>query len=380
MTDAPRPDSTPPFSPPPAAPALIVTCLSALAVMVAVAGTLAGLLWLVAAREAGEVNATIAMKIAGLFLGAWSLAAALWALGALIAQLHRFAGQVWGRTHAPGPGAADAAEGIAAISRDSALRQDLRDILAELEALREDLLLPEDQRQARLAELRQESLRALAAEAQKALAGGQADQAAEKVRDLADRAADQDSWQPVLVKLRAGLDSLRQRHFEEQAAGVEEMMAAAAFDRALLAAEELAGRYPSLPAAAEFRSRVARESATFQAEQRRRLFEEITRHVEAKSWRQALAAAQRLMNAHPQSPEALTVLPQIVTLEENARIEEVRGLRDEIRRLIDRRGYAAAAEVAEDLIRRFPDTRAAAELREQLPRLTELARGKDPRA
>ena len=57
------------------------------------------------------------------------------------------------------------------------------------------------------------------------------------------------------------------------------------------------------------------------------------------------------------------------TLKDNARIEEVRQLRDQIRDLIGRRRFAEAVRVSEELIRRFPDTQAANELRSQIDRL-----------
>ena len=62
------------------------------------------------------------------------------------------------------------------------------------------------------------------------------------------------------------------------------------------------------------------------------------------------------------------------TIQDNARIEEVREIRDQIRDLINRRRYGEAVEAAEAVVRRFPDTRAAIELGRQLNRLRELAR------
>ena len=63
------------------------------------------------------------------------------------------------------------------------------------------------------------------------------------------------------------------------------------------------------------------------------------------------------------------------TIQDNARLEEVRELRDQIRDLIERRRYADAIEYAQDLIQRFPDTKAAEELGRQMARLRELAGG-----
>ena len=88
----------------------------------------------------------------------------------------------------------------------------------------------------------------------------------------------------------------------------------------------------------------------------------------------ALAAAGELLEAYPDSPEAAEVRSTLRTLTDNARIEEVRELRDEIRDLLSRRRYAEALACARDLVRRFPTTAAAEELRSQMARLEELAR------
>ena len=63
------------------------------------------------------------------------------------------------------------------------------------------------------------------------------------------------------------------------------------------------------------------------------------------------------------------------TLEENARIEEVRRLRDNLADMIKRSRYADALVAAEEIIARFPGTRAAHELSSQMPRLRARAKG-----
>ena len=100
----------------------------------------------------------------------------------------------------------------------------------------------------------------------------------------------------------------------------------------------------------------------------------MQRHAEARRWRAALGAAERFIEAFPGSADAEAVRAMLSTIQDNARLEEVREIRDHIRDLIERRRYAEAVQAAEDVIRRFPDTRAAGELGRQLGRLRELAR------
>ena len=79
------------------------------------------------------------------------------------------------------------------------------------------------------------------------------------------------------------------------------------------------------------------------------------------------------LEAYPAGPEAESVRSQMETLRSNARIEEARELRDRILEMINRRRFSEALELARDLVGRFPDTAAAAELTRQMARLEELA-------
>ncbi|MCY2924132.1 MAG: hypothetical protein NT031_01610, partial [Planctomycetota bacterium] len=60
-------------------------------------------------------------------------------------------------------------------------------------------------------------------------------------------------------------------------------------------------------------------------------------------------------------------------IEENARIEEVRQLRDRIADLIERKRFAEAVEAAEDVIHRFPDTQVAGQLTREIDKLRRRA-------
>jgi outer membrane protein assembly factor BamD (BamD/ComL family) len=103
------------------------------------------------------------------------------------------------------------------------------------------------------------------------------------------------------------------------------------------------------------------------------MYNEVVRLAEARQWRQALKAARQYVQAFPSGAGADAVGAMLATMEDNARIEEVRELRDHIRDLLERRRYAEAVECARDVIERFPDTRAAEDLGRQMNRLRELA-------
>jgi tetratricopeptide (TPR) repeat protein len=154
---------------------------------------------------------------------------------------------------------------------------------------------------------------------------------------------------------------------------VEGLMAVGRFDEAVRSAESAAGRHPDSDEAAELLARSRREAEAFNTERVRRLYDEVRRHAEARRWSDALAAARQLIDRHGQTGEAQLVSANLPTLEGNARLEEVRQLRDRIRDLLQRKRYRDALDLAREVIQRYPETAAAMELREQMGRLRELA-------
>lgn len=73
--------------------------------------------------------------------------------------------------------------------------------------------------------------------------------------------------------------------------------------------------------------------------------------------------------------EAESVKAMLPTLEENSRIVEVRQLGDRFGDMIRRKRYVQAVTLAREIVERFPGTKAAADLKHQMPRLEELAGG-----
>ncbi|KKN81293.1 hypothetical protein LCGC14_0321300 [marine sediment metagenome] len=163
------------------------------------------------------------------------------------------------------------------------------------------------------------------------------------------------------------------RGLTEQSSRVEELMSMGAFDHARQLARDLMAEFPAAGELEPLLQRVDREAEAFARQQRQRLYEQVDRSCQRRQWRAALAAAQELVNVHPATAEAAEVTGRLATLQENARIEEVRELRDRIRDLIERRRYHDAATVAEDIVARFADTQAAADLRGQIDQLNRLA-------
>jgi hypothetical protein len=154
---------------------------------------------------------------------------------------------------------------------------------------------------------------------------------------------------------------------------ITELMSMARFDEARLLAEALAHQFPDAAEGQALLQRVDREAHSYERQQRQRLYDTIDQLCLDRRYRPALVAAEQLLKAHAHSVEAAEVATRLDMLRANARLEEARELRNRVRDLIVRRRYPEALPVAEDLIRRFGETQAAAELRTQLDRLRELA-------
>ena len=157
--------------------------------------------------------------------------------------------------------------------------------------------------------------------------------------------------------------------FSAQKKHIENMMAVAQFARAEKLAQALLATIPDNDQAEAMLETVRRESTAFRTEQQSRLFAEFQKCTESRLWLKAQAIGQQLIEKYPASEEGLTIAASMDTVAKNAHFEEARTLRDRIGDLIKRKRYAEAIEIAEDIIRRFPNTLVAGQLRLRLPDL-----------
>jgi len=246
-------------------------------------------------------------------------------------------------------------------------------ILAELAELNANMLLSPAQRLQKHHDRMEALARRLTGTIETAIRGGDFAAAERSLHDLVDSGADPEGAE----RLAEGLHVATQKAEQEDVRGVgrhcDELMAVGDCERVEEAVAALVGRYPESEPAKRLARRMAGEVAAYRQEQGRQLYAQVDAHVVARRWRQALAAAKTLLERHPEGAEAKVVREKMATLADNARLEEVRELRDEIREFITRRRFAEAVERAESVVQRFPDTAAATELSVQLARLRELA-------
>ncbi|HUT60514.1 MAG TPA: hypothetical protein VNA25_21940 [Phycisphaerae bacterium] len=357
-------------------PTGLVQCLMVLAVIAAATGLVGAAAVLISAAGAGSVGATAVFGAIGCCVGGLAAGAAMWALSWLVQHhyettlLQRRILSLLMATELP---VIDPSKPQRPPARPQGAGEPAAGLLAAISELNANLMLTPDERQAKRLRQQQEDGRRLVEQVAAAIDGGEFAEADRLLRQLTDEFPAEPQAEELAGRLAQRRSAAEADDFR-QAAGVEDLMALAKFDEARRVAQALAAKYPGSADAAALLARVSREGQTFLTEQCRRLYADVERHAEQRRWRSALTSARLLLSEYGDSSEAQIVSMQLATLEENARIEEVRDLRDRIREYIERRRFAEAVRIAESLVERFPDTAAATELTRQLPRLRELAR------
>ncbi len=152
----------------------------------------------------------------------------------------------------------------------------------------------------------------------------------------------------------------------------EDFMALARFQQALAIANGVADRHPNSQDAQNLLSTVHREASAFAGEKQTSLFADLERAADMRQWRKALELLTELLESYPTCPQAQQARDMLETIQANAHLEEVRQLRDKVKDLVSRKRYAEAADVAETIVKRFPDTQAARDLLPQIGKMRSL--------
>lgn len=250
-------------------------------------------------------------------------------------------------------------------------------LLSQLRELNANLLLTDAQRLKKANDFVERQSGQLKRQAQEALLAGDLSEAEDILAGLVRLEPDSPDVPPLRERIEQARAEAESRDADESARKVENLMAASDFAGARNLAEALLKKYPDSATAGDMLTRVRREADAFAAEQRNQMYRKIEKEAAARHWHSALEAARKFLDFWPDSTEADAVRVQLSTISDNARIEEVRTLRDRIRDMITRRRFGEALELAKDVIERFPETAAANELREQMSRLEERAKSEE---
>ncbi len=246
-------------------------------------------------------------------------------------------------------------------------------IMSLLDDIRENSLLSDEQRHAKLKRVAEQKRQDLLAELQSLLQRKEFHRATMVLSELIKKFGRDEQTE----SLEASIEESRVRAEAEEIAATiketEDLMSTGAWERARLTAQELLNKHPDLSEAEELAQRVEREQRLFEEEQRNRMRAEIQRHSSRREWRQALSIARALTERYPDSTEAEAVRAQLETLEANAEIEERHHLETQIKDLIRRHRFDEALHLARRVVADYPRSPQAEVLRGQLEALEERA-------
>ena len=246
-------------------------------------------------------------------------------------------------------------------------------LLQSIEELRRLVMLSDEQRQHLAKEQAAQQRRANLAAARDAIDNAQWGQAQHYLDALTSTSADD----PEVLSLRQAIEQGRAKvqtdAIRKAAASIEDLMAMTQWDMALGEASELAANFPGNPDAQAILARVQRERDLYRESMTRQLFDETRRQVERRQWRKALAAARRLAEQFPDHKLGQRMAEQVPTLAANAEVEDRQEREQKIQDMIQRKRFADAIELGQELLRLYPNSPQAAMLRELLPQLAERA-------
>jgi len=316
----------------------------------------------------------IGVALAGLLLGLASALRVLRQIKNALARLERF--EYESRPASTTGSDSSSSKDAESSAQKSAVQ--LHEMLLILRDIRDNSLLSEEERREKKSRVASDEVR----HAQQLIRGLVDEGSFAQARQMADEMARKYPENPTAGQLLADVESHRVKReradIRETAKQVGDLISISAWERARTVAQQLLERHPDSVEARQIGERIERDHELFQAEQRRRMYAEIQRYVSRRRWREALAAARTFMERFPNSDETASLQAQTDTLVDNAEIETRQELESEITDLARHGRYIEAADFARRLIDRYPDSPQAEVLRQQLPRLEELAN--DPKA
>jgi len=317
---------------------------------------------------------TVGVALAVTLLGLASALRLLWKIKNSLSRLERFEYESKS-ANASVPDEAQLRDSDAG-NQKSAIQ--LHEMLLILRDIRDNSLLSEEERREKKSRVASDDVR----NAQQLIRGLIDQGSFVEARQMAEEMARKYPENPTATQLPVDVEAQRGKReradIRECAKQVSDLISISAWDRARVLAQQLVERHPDAVEARQIAERIERDHELFQAEQRRRMYAEIQRYVSRRRWREALAAAQTFMERFPTSDETAMLRAQVDTLTDNAEIETRQEMEAEITDLARHGRYIEAADFARRLIARFPDSPQAEVLRQQLPRLDELAN--DPAA
>ena len=368
---------------------IVAWLLYAFAVLLGLLGIVGGLYSLSDAALRGlqpqdwlRVSAWILLGLAaaGSLTGLGLLLSLVGQRGRQIRQIGRQVVELADRVGRPGQvaGGGSSAESVGAASAGDAVSQRLAERMGRLEAavgqIAHDCLLDDAGRAARRQQVAAQQRDTAVERIHQEMLTGQWDRVRESLaRFRASHPADQEQ----ATRLTEEFDRRCQQAEAEDVAEVrrqcDELLSVSAWDRAVEAASALVQKHPESTTAKSLLTRIDRERKVAQEQLRQSVYAQIQRHTSRREWSEAVSAAHRLIAQFPNSIEAEAVKAQMDTLLSNAEIQIRQGMEGSIKDLVKRQRYQDAVALADELVGKYPGSPQAAVLRATLPQMRQKA-------
>jgi len=243
------------------------------------------------------------------------------------------------------------------------------EVVSLLSEIMENTLLDGQERAAKRQLAKKQRQRALRREIKALIVAAKYREAHERLDDFRVRYAASDEVTDMEAQLSEALRQHEQSEIAHITEQVERYMGLGLWERAMEMAQALAEQFPENPDAARLPETVRLEQGATRRQEQQRQYREIEHLVARKHWRQALRAAETLLENHPDSPEANTLREQLDELRRNAAILERREWESRIADHIQIGRHREAYDLAMELVEKYPDSPQAKQIQENLGQL-----------
>lgn len=322
--------------------------------------------------QAEQPSVSEFVATAALLLAAWALGLLLWGAAEILRKLEDLLETL--QTTAP---ATSSAAPTRSRPIESAASEEQARLLDELVRLTREVrdieLLSEPERAARLRSEGGELARQLELEVPALLREHNWVEAHRRVRSARLRYPTLSDWDALAGQVEQARASVESRDIDAVSREVSDLATLGAWARAMQAVSDLQQRHPDSPQVAELVRRAATQREQASAEDRARLMARAQDAKDRRDWPETMHLVEQVLRKYPHSPEAAELRQQLPTVRANVEIHIRQQMEAEIRDLIKGQHYEGASRVVRKLIAEYPDSPQATALRSQLPRLEQKA-------
>ncbi len=242
-------------------------------------------------------------------------------------------------------------------------------VVSLLAEIMENTLLDEGDKAAKRELAKRQRRRALKREIGALVEAGKYPEAKERLDDFRFRYHEKEEADALQARLEEALAQHGRTEVEQIIAEIQQYMSLALWDRAIEMADRLAAQYPENAEAVRLPETVRIEKAASHRQEQQRVYREIEHLASRKHWRQAIEAAEHLIESYPDSPEAAKLREQMDELKHNAAVVERREWEGRITEHVQAGRHLMAYNLAVELMEKYPDSPQAAAIRERLEQL-----------